>query len=458
MAAMKNQAILLLVLLVAAAGVALPGGAGMSSCAAQTTDPKSPGTSPRAAWRPRTLTLSERIRGIVASVSLERLGESVNALAGFGSRNTFAQPASTDQGIGGARAWILERLRAISKENGGRLQVSEDPFRTSLPKEVAEKLGLEDVDAANLVAILPGGSPASRGRILLIGANYDSRNEERYDITNPAPGADANGSGVALVLELASVLSPHGFDATIVFALFAGKEQGLWGSSHFAANAKTDRLQIEAVIINDSVGHVIGGDGTTDGTRVRCFSPGPSDGASRELARYVEERGEAYVPSFEVRMVFREDRVNRAGDQLSFQKQGFAAVRLSEEAENHERKSSPDDLPEYVHLPYLASVARVNAAAAASLALAPPRAAGVARSWEASHYDTRLVWDVPEDVLDLEGFKILVRETTSPRWQWEVPIGKTGDVTLKGISMDVFEFAVVTVDREGNESLAAPVR
>jgi len=423
--------------------------------------PEAPGaTAPAEAstWRPRTLTVNAKIRGIVASVAAERLGATVAELARFGSRNTFCEPASAEKGIGGARAWLLDRLRSVSAEAGGRLQVSEDIFRTAIPPEVAERMQIADVDAANLVAILPGGSPASRGRFLVVAANYDSRNEERFDVKNPAPGADANASGVAVALELATVLAPHGFDATVVFVFFCGSEQGNLGSAHFAANARKDNLRIEAVLVNDSVGNVVGGTGATDGTRVRVFSPGPEDSPSRELARYVKERGEAYVPSFEVELVFREDRVHRTGDQLPFQKEGFAAVRLTERYENFERKSSPDDLPEHVHLPYLTSVARVNAAALASLASAPPPPLDVRRNWEASHYDTRIVWEIPKGSLDLEGHTILVRKTTSPVWQWEIPMTRTSDVVLRGISMDDFAFAVVTVDREGNESLPTPLR
>ena len=190
------------------------------------------------AWRARSVEIDERILEITSGVSVDSLAESVRALAGFGTRNTFAEPASADKGIGGARKWILAKLEAIREASGGRLQVSEDLFQTSLPDEVAKKLELAQVEAANVVAILPGTEPASRDRLVLVGAHYDSRNEERYDVKNPAPGANDNASGVALVLELARILSPHGFEATLVFVAFSGKEQGLWGSTQFARNAR----------------------------------------------------------------------------------------------------------------------------------------------------------------------------------------------------------------------------
>ncbi len=410
------------------------------------------------AWRARSVEIDERILEITSGVSVDSLAESVRALAGFGTRNTFAEPASADKGIGGARKWILAKLEAIREASGGRLQVSEDLFQTSLPDEVAKKLELAQVEAANVVAILPGTEPASRDRLVLVGAHYDSRNEERYDVKNPAPGANDNASGVALVLELARILSPHGFEATLVFVAFSGKEQGLWGSTQFARNARKDNLGIEAVLINAAVGNVRGGGGRVDGTRVRLFSPGPPDSASRILATYVKERGECYVPGFGVSLVQRADRINRSGDQRPFQERGFAAVGLVEASENFERQDSALDKPEFVDPVYLAKVASVNAASLATLASAPPSPIKVARNWDASHYDTRIVWEREGEGVDHAGYKVLVRETSSPYWQWELDAGQESEITVKGITLDDHAMAVVAVDSSGNESLPVPVR
>jgi len=50
-----------------------------------------------------------------------------------------------------------------------------------------------------------------------------------------APGADDNGSGAALALECARVISQFDFHKTVRFAFFAGNEQGLIGSEAYAA-------------------------------------------------------------------------------------------------------------------------------------------------------------------------------------------------------------------------------
>ncbi|MDI6804803.1 MAG: M28 family metallopeptidase [Bacteroidota bacterium] len=63
-------------------------------------------------------------------------------------------------------------------------------------------------------------------RIIVIGGHIDSAGPE-------IPGANDNGSGSAVVLEVARVLAKHDLQSTIVFALFGGEEQGIEGSKYF---------------------------------------------------------------------------------------------------------------------------------------------------------------------------------------------------------------------------------
>lgn len=63
-------------------------------------------------------------------------------------------------------------------------------------------------------------------RIIVIGGHIDSAGPE-------IPGADDNGSGSAVVMELARVLGKRTMQSTLVFACFGGEEQGLEGSKYF---------------------------------------------------------------------------------------------------------------------------------------------------------------------------------------------------------------------------------
>jgi Zn-dependent M28 family amino/carboxypeptidase len=95
------------------------------------------------------------------------------------------------------------------------------------------------------------------------------------DITADAPGANDDGSGTALVLEAARVLSQRRFPSTIVYAVLSGEEQGLYGGKVLADYAKAQGWTVKAMFNNDIVGNSRGSDGVVDDTHVRVFSEGP---------------------------------------------------------------------------------------------------------------------------------------------------------------------------------------
>jgi hypothetical protein len=74
----------------------------------------------------------------------------------------------------------------------------------------------------NVIGRLPGTS----AREIIVGAHIDSSSPE-------IPGANDDGSGVAIVLELARVAAQEPHDATLVFVAFCGEESGLIGSKSF---------------------------------------------------------------------------------------------------------------------------------------------------------------------------------------------------------------------------------
>lgn len=103
----------------------------------------------------------------------------------------------------------------------------------------------------NLVAELPGAGPDS-DHIYILCAHYDSISRDPYNV---APGADDNASGSAAVLEAARILSQYQFNRTIRFVHFAGEEQGLIGSAHYAAAAAQRGDLIDGVINLDMIAY-----------------------------------------------------------------------------------------------------------------------------------------------------------------------------------------------------------
>jgi len=100
------------------------------------------------------------------------------------------------------------------------------------------------------------------GKIVIIGGHFDTitrRAEDgrtsKLNKENPAPGTDDNGTGVAAVLTAARILSPYDFDCTLRFVAFSAEEQGLFGSTHYAAQCARKNENIIAMINMDMIGY-----------------------------------------------------------------------------------------------------------------------------------------------------------------------------------------------------------
>jgi hypothetical protein len=199
------------------------------------------------------------------------------------------------------------------------------------------------------------------------------------------------------------------------------------------------------------------------------FSDGPEDSGSRELARYVKEVGTRYVPSMNVNLIFRADRLGRGGDHTPFHQEGFAAVRFTSPNENYANQHTMSDTFANTSVSYTARVARVNAAALASLALGPkapvvdeeiqrgPRKGQLTPmiGRGKSHYDAVLRWKNDNPEPDLAGYAVVMRSTTAAYWEREIFVGKVNELTLKDVSIDDVVFGVKAIDKDGNESLVS---
>jgi Zn-dependent M28 family amino/carboxypeptidase len=329
----------------------------------------------------------------------------------------------------------------------------------------------------NVYAILKGTNPEDAKRIVLVTGHYDSRNSNNDDRTGIAPGANDDASGTTVSLECARVLSKLKFPGTIIFLTVAGEEQGLYGSKHFAEFAKSQGWQIEAILNND----IVGGDQSPgqDPKVVRVFSEsipdkaserdirmirnlgGENDSPSRELARYITQTARVYQPGVSPLLEFRLDRYLRGGDHISFNEEGFAAVRFTEFRENFTRQHQDvrtengveyGDLPKFVNFDYVADVARVNAATLASLASAPGPLQNVKLETKDLVNDSTLHWDAPADGR-AAGYEIVWRATSAPDWENSQHVAGGVTRATVPVSKDNVIFAVQSVDEAGHKSL-----
>ena len=407
--------------------------------------------------------LDPRIVRLVGQVSQDRLAATLRKLETFGTRNTMSSTDSPTRGIGAGRQWIFDELKSY----GPKLQVSYDTYVIAKQGRITR-----DTEARNVLAVLPGRSP----RRIYVSGHYDTVAIEggqggansaaagtvrRADPDTTAPGVNDDGSGVALTMELARIFSQSGmeFDATLVFMCHVAEEQGLMGAMLHAQKAMNEHVPIEAVLNNDIVGNDRGGNGIIDGASIRVYSEGPEDSPSRELARFVQRWGMRYVPSHNVRLIARSDRFSRGGDHTAYNHYGFAAVGFREARENFSRQHDPRDTFEGVSPAYLAQNARVNVAAAATLALAPTNPVVVTDRGAPtidrapSGYDAHLRWKASAGAA---AYRIFWREAWGSDWQHELLVGNVTEVTLPDTLIDDLVFGVAAVDAAGHESVVSP--
>ena len=102
----------------------------------------------------------------------------------------------------------------------------------------------------NIVATKPGTVTPSE--YVVVGGHYDSTSQSTG---TSAPGAEDNGSGTALVLELARIAANRSFERSIQFVLFDAEEQGLIGSQRFVNTAVSQGRNIVAAVIHDMVAY-----------------------------------------------------------------------------------------------------------------------------------------------------------------------------------------------------------
>ncbi len=171
------------------------------------------------AWDPLWVFL--RQEGVLAVLTNDAYGRDAGG-------TLFAEQA----GFWRAGAPLPPPVVVLASESYGRiarLVQRQKPVRVEL--EVAVAMSGEDVDAANVVAEIPGSRRADE--VVMLGAHLDS--------WHAGTGATDNAAGCAVVLEAMRVLKALALplDRSVRLALWTGEEQSLYGSrayvkSHFA--------------------------------------------------------------------------------------------------------------------------------------------------------------------------------------------------------------------------------
>jgi len=178
---------------------------------------------------------------------------------------------------------------------------------------------------------------------ILLGAHYDA--------AWGSPGADDNGSGVAVLLEAARILSSRRLHRTVQFVAFTLEEPQpqtlsfLIGSDHFAKKAKKMNKRYEAVFILESVGYTDNAEGSqTIPIFVRISVPQKgnflgviANRRSKNIMNAFYSIASEYVPDlvvvpYKVSLSGRIIPQTRFSDHASFWNYGYPAVMLTDTA------------------------------------------------------------------------------------------------------------------------------
>jgi len=397
-----------------------------------------------------------------------RLKATVEKLVSFGTRHTLSSPDDPVRGIGAARRWAAGELTRISDACGGCITSA------NIARTFTGPRAPNGVDVVDVLGFQQGAEPR---RVVIIGAHIDSRVSDAMNATSDAPGANDDGSGVALVLEAARILSKQKFRATIIYALFSGEEQGLWGGTLLAETAKQKNWTVTAMLNNDIVGNTIGQDGVRVADRVRVFSEGiresedvtaqlarrqnggEDDGPSRALAKAVDGVAAAIPGGLDVFVDRRPDRFGRGGDHAPFMALGYPAIRFTVGAENWkgqhqdirvENGTAYGDTVDKMDFAYLAKVTAINIATIRRLAAAPAAPTTVKIAGALS-YDSTISWQPVEGAT---GYRVHWRRSDAQDWQKAIDLPASARSTvLKDVPVDDYFVGVSSLGEGGAESL-----
>ncbi len=404
----------------------------------------------------------------IARVSPDSIRTWIEELVAFHTRHSLSTQTDPERGIGAAVHYLVYRCEAWGRKAEG---VRPAPTVEVVYYKGGENGGRYDriVEVPQVIVTLPG---TKAEREILLSAHIDTRVADVMDSTSFAPGANDDGSGLACLLEVVRILSEIPLEQTVKCLFVSGEEQGLDGSRSIATRAKAEEWPILAMINNDMIGNAVAsGTGLKEDHKVRVFSESRNgeDSDPRQLARYIRETAQQYVPDQEVKLIYRNDRYRRSGDHTPFLREGFTAVRMSEYCENYDRTHQDvrtengidyGDMLSGVDIPSLTRNIRINLATAMRLAQAParPQNARIANAGELENH-TVVAWD---PVAEAACYEILYRETDQPEWQVLGTVA-AADVQQGGsfqypLSKDNYFFAVRAVSSAGHASLPAVAR
>ncbi|KAF9298265.1 hypothetical protein BGZ74_009455 [Mortierella antarctica] len=214
----------------------------------------------------KTLKHRQSLQSIVDQVDVKTLEKDVTWLSGEAPGSPFTTRSSTSKQSVEVAEWLKSQF-------------------LSYGCDTVELMTYRSMFGPNVICTFRGTEYPNEH--VIIGAHHD----DRGSFLNPrAPGADDDGSGSSMLLQVARIIKNNNlsFGRTFVIAAFSGEEQGLFGSAALAKKLKSEDTTITMMIQGDMLAYRKPGEPIQTAFPARYHTP--------ELSSLLRNVTELYVP------------------------------------------------------------------------------------------------------------------------------------------------------------------
>ncbi|ODM90594.1 Leucine aminopeptidase 1 [Orchesella cincta] len=195
------------------------------------------------------------VHRLIAHLDKKRMEATVSKLSGFHSRNAQRKEYS---GSSGAEGWLENEIKstlADYKGGSGSIRLLGDPL---LSKPEMKEFPYHQ---QNILVTLEGQDPSLQSELIILGAHYDSIVGINLDhgegSAEAAPGADDNGTGVAVLLEVLRLIAKFGikFKHSVELHWYTAKETEEEGSGDVVKRYCDEDKKVAGMLNLDSLGY-----------------------------------------------------------------------------------------------------------------------------------------------------------------------------------------------------------
>ncbi|UCE66263.1 MAG: M20/M25/M40 family metallo-hydrolase [Candidatus Zixiibacteriota bacterium] len=307
------------------------------------------------------------IDSLMALVSVDSVTAYIQRLQDFQTRYTCTDSFWT------SGSWVASKFASWGYDSL-TFQEYDTPFQCLSRNVIATKIGDVNPD-----------------RFIIVGGHYDA---VVYDGGNPAiwaPGADDNGTGTAMTMEIARVLADLPFKKSVRFITFGAEEQGLIGSWYYVVDALNREEDIAYMINADMIGNV--SDSFLDFV-IRCSENGEHYG---EVIEQLAIDYTTLAPNLQVGEW-------SGSDHFPFQQAGFRTI-YSAEGDFSPNWHTGTDIIDNIDPAYAADIIRVNLGALVLAIESPVPVTGLQAYNVGDGETVYLEWDLSPDI-DIIGYEL----------------------------------------------------